>query len=496
MANICTIRILNEVYCVLVGLHPDHIGYFYEKYGKRTANHFFNPKFKLGSWDGKIRYFHKTGKTYVALLDEIIPSVIGLGYKIRLDDLRTAIRVDPDPIDKDFFSYVKGPSGESWEMRPYQVEMVNVLVKEGGGIGIAGTGAGKTSVSAAIAKIYEDTANFRSIIIVPDKNLTDQTYRRYEQFGLDVGTYYGDRKDINHKHIVSTWQSLQNNKHFIQEFQVIIVDEAHGLRGNVLTELLNEYGKDIPYRFGVTGTLPKGESDELAVRVAVGSVKYSIPAHVLQKQGYLADLDITVIQHKIDLQLQYQDYLHELPPLDKPLTYAKFRDTYFPDFTAEKTFLQNFDQRTKWIADYIIAKHELGKGNVLCLVNGVRFGKKLADKIPGAIFLSGKDSMEERREVYDRFTHQNNLTVIATVQIASTGLDIPRIFNMISVDLGKSFVRTIQSIGRGLRKAHDKDSVHYTDICCDLKYSKRHLTERKKYYREANYPFKVKPTPL
>lgn len=489
--NACTVRILDEVYCVFVGLHPDHIGHFYEKYGVFSNNYYFNPKFKLGTWDGKIRYFHKTGKTYVTLLSEIIPLVIQLGYKVQLDDQRSTARVEPDFIDKDFFHHIPHPiTDEPWEMRPYQLDMVNALIANGGGVGIAGTGAGKTSMTAALAKAYENAAGFRSIIIVPDKNLTDQTVREYAYFGLDVGEFSGDRKEMKKQHVVSTWQSLQNNPNFIQEFQVIIVDEAHGLRGNVLTELLCKYGKDIPYRFGVTGTLPKGESDQLAVKTAVGTVQYTIPAHVLQDQGYLAKLQIDCFQHIIDFKKLYQEYLDDTDD-PKPMTYRKFVDTYFPDYASEKRYLQGHKSRLEWIADYIIAKHELQRGNVLCLVDGVRFGKKLADAIPGAVFLSGKDKMKDRREVYHQFKDRNDVTLIATVQIASTGLDIPRIFNMISVDMGKSFIRVIQSIGRGLRLAQDKDAVHFTDICSDLKYSRKHLTERKKYYKEAKYPFNV-----
>ena len=51
---------------------------------------------------------------------------------------------------------------------------------------------------------------------------------------------------------------------------------------------------------------------------------------------------------------------------------------------------------------------------------------------------------------------------------------------------GKSFVRVIQSIGRGIRKAQDKDYVNVVDITSNLKYSKRHLTKRKAFYREQN----------
>jgi len=59
------------------------------------------------------------------------------------------------------------------------------------------------------------------------------------------------------------------------------------------------------------------------------------------------------------------------------------------------------------------------------------------------------------------------------------------------VEPGKSFVRVIQSIGRGIRKAKDKDHVEIWDITSSCKFSKRHLTKRKAFYKEANYPFKV-----
>ena len=58
------------------------------------------------------------------------------------------------------------------------------------------------------------------------------------------------------------------------------------------------------------------------------------------------------------------------------------------------------------------------------------------------------------------------------------------------VDAGKSFIRIIQAIGRGLRGADDKDFVHVLDIASNMKYSKRHTKERIQYYREANYPYK------
>jgi superfamily II DNA or RNA helicase len=73
--------------------------------------------------------------------------------------------------------------------------------------------------------------------------------------------------------------------------------------------------------------------------------------------------------------------------------------------------------------------------------------------------------------------------------VAAVGINIPRIFNLVMVESGKSFTRVIQSIGRGIRKAEDKDHVEIWDITSTCKFAKRHLTKRKAYYKEANYPF-------
>ena len=81
--------------------------------------------------------------------------------------------------------------------------------------------------------------------------------------------------------------------------------------------------------------------------------------------------------------------------------------------------------------------------------------------------------------------------VIATYGVAAVGINIPRIFNLVLIEPGKSFVRVIQSMGRGVRKAKDKDFVQIWDLTSTCKFAKRHLTQRKKFYKEAQYPFTI-----
>jgi len=100
-------------------------------------------------------------------------------------------------------------------------------------------------------------------------------------------------------------------------------------------------------------------------------------------------------------------------------------------------------------------------------------------------------AVTDRKDAYNDINEGTNTVTIATYGVASVGINIPRIFNLVLLEPGKSFVRVIQSIGRGIRKAEDKDFVQVWDITSTCKFAKRHLTSRKKFYKEANYPFQV-----
>ena len=124
----------------------------------------------------------------------------------------------------------------------------------------------------------------------------------------------------------------------------------------------------------------------------------------------------------------------------------------------------------------------------IVLVPGEGLVERLGDD---TVFVSGSMKSKNRKDQYDEISEVDNKIIVATYGVAAVGINIPRIFNLVLVEPGKSFVRVIQSIGRGIRKAQDKDHVQIWDITSSAKFSKRHLTERKKFYREAKYPFHI-----
>jgi superfamily II DNA or RNA helicase len=123
------------------------------------------------------------------------------------------------------------------------------------------------------------------------------------------------------------------------------------------------------------------------------------------------------------------------------------------------------------------------------LVDRVAPGKALVTQLDGSVFVSGSTKASDRQTEYDDVATSDDKIIIATYGVAAVGINIPRIFNLVLIEPGKSFVRVIQSIGRGIRKAEDKDFVNIWDITSSCKFAKRHLSKRKAFYKDARYPF-------
>ena len=476
----CKLIIKDEVNVKIEGLDlPDRKTlmrkFEYEKPGAR-----YLPSVRLGRWNGKISFFSLGGSSYVNLLPEILPYLETAGYDIELEDLRTYSTVfEFGKVTEQTFANKVWPekhpiAGQPVVLRDYQIKIINQFLENPQSIQEIATGAGKTLITAALSHSIE--AYGRSIVIVPNKSLVTQTEADYINLGLDVGVYYGDRKEYGKTHTICTWQSLgnmlKNTKsgeaevsigEFIKGVVCVMVDEVHMAKAEVLKELLTGVMSHIPIRWGLTGTIPKAIFEAQALYISLGNVINKLAASTLQDMGVLAQCHVKILQLKDDVE--FSNYQSELKHL--------LEDTYRLDAIAQKII--DISQ----------------SGNTLILVDRVNAGKELVSRIPDSVFVSGGTDMTERKEQYDEVATATNKVIVATYGVAAVGINIPRIFNLVLVEPGKSFVRVIQSIGRGIRKAEDKDFVQIWDITSTCKFAKRHLTQRKVFYKDANYPFDI-----
>ena len=440
------------------------------------------PQYKLGRWDGKVAFFGIGGSGYVNHLDVVSQVLAKNNVEIvSIEDKRHPIKLEFKPVTETYWKdqgvvWPEGhpAQGEDIILRDYQVEAINNFIANPQSLQQIATGAGKTITTATLSHLSEPYG--RSLVIVPNKSLVEQTEEDYINCGLDVGVYFGDRKQLGKTHTICTWQSLNilDKKHkdgsavlslaeFLEGVSTVIVDEVHMAKAEVLKNLLTRNLRNAPIRWGLTGTVPKEKFEFESIHASLGPVIGSISAKELQDKGVLSQCHVNVVQ-LIDT-VAHRDYQSELKYL-----------------TTDTARLEYIGKMMNTVSQ---------TGNTLILVDRISAGETLAELIPGSTFVSGAVKVKDRKETYDTIRDGDNQVIIATYGVAAVGLNIPRIFNLVLLEPGKSFVRVIQSIGRGVRKAKDKDFVQIWDLTSTCKFAKRHLTQRKKFYKEAEYPFTI-----
>ena len=356
---------------------------------------------------------------------------------------------------------------------------MNSFLGQTGGLQEIATGAGKTLITAALSSVveraYPDSG--RTIVVVPSKSLVTQTLKDYLNVGLDAGVYYGDRKETGRRHTICTWQSLgalwdwgrsggrERMEKFAEGAVAVIVDECHQAKASVLKGILGGPFSRIPIRWGLTGTVPMEEHEQWTIRAVIGERIGALAAKGLQDDGVLANCHIDVFQ------------------LQDRITAKSYHD--------ESRLILGNPKRMEFVADLVDALSE--DGNTLVLVDRIAAAQAIAERLPPerATLVTGKMDSAKRAEHYDSVADSDDRIIVATYGVASVGINMVRLHNLVLIEAGRSPVRVMQSIGRALRRGEGKDHARILDLCSSARFSKRQLTERKKYYRHAQYPFTV-----
>lgn len=481
-----TLVLADEVNCRFLDLEPSTRRKIVEALSFTPGYARHTPAFKMGRWDGKISFATVGAGTYINLLDKVLPIVIEDGYEIEVRDERLEFPVLFEPIEDDFLEEYVWPAkhrlaGEPIILAEHQVRAANNFLANTQSIMEIATGAGKTIITAALAKKVEQAIpGGRTLTIVPSKSLVVNTEDDFRLVGLDVGVFFGDRKEWGHQHIVATWQSLsvfaKKNKRkqievdralqdLLQGVVAVIVDETHSAKAVELKALLSDpYGcANVPIRWGMTGTIPDEKYEEYAILGVVGPImEEKITAKELQDNEVLSQCHI---------HIQQTDEAHLV----------------FEDYAQANKFLVSDPDRMAWLAEFC---QDLSKtGNVLILHANIVTADMLKKNIPDLKVVDGSLKLSKRTDEYDSIKDDTQVILAATYGVAAVGINIPAIHHLVLVEAGKAIVRVIQSVGRGLRRTNEKLHVDIHDVCSTNKFSKRHLAERKKRYKNAEYPF-------
>lgn len=465
---------INNVYAHISTNHPSILGDLYNYFSVYVEGYKFMPKYKMGIWDGKVHFMERNGKFPIGLLKQVykfleinqLKPEIDINLNQRMDVTGDIVDITNEWMDDKFVPY------------HYQMEGAVKALKYGRCILEHATSAGKSlTMSMIIMYLMKKQLSKKTLILVPSVSLVKQLTNDFIDYGVPadfIGVFSGFQKDIEQPIIISNWQAIHKHKEFLSEFECIIVDEVHSMRGNVVRSV-SEAATNAVFRIGCTGTMPANRADYMLVESTLGPVVHKITARELIDGGHAADIKI---------KIPYIEYSDVLKKEIKNTTYD-----------IEKKFLESLDPRNN-VIKVIVKKHlDVGQ-NALVLVDHIEHAHALVDKfstIPNAeVYLITGDTKPDERERIRQYTNDNkNIVIVATYGVFSTGISIKRLHIVLFASAGKSKIKILQSIGRGLRLHKDKKGLILYDIGDAFNFSEKHLQERINIYTKAQFDLDV-----
>lgn len=358
----------------------------------------------------------------------------------------------------------------------YQQEIVTRCIKNGRGTVVLGTGGGKTLTMATLIENYFHNYNkdtFKCLVIVPDVGLVSQTFSDFIEYGVTFSVTKWTGKvvpDLTANVIIANKDILQSkfkDSAWIKYVDLLVVDETHKVRkGNEITKIVQAITTS--HKYGFTGTLPEQKEDCWNIIGKMGSILIQKNSHELRSEGRLTDVSVKMLN-------------------------IKYRNSPEFDYTEEIDFIKQHPFRNKVIKQVCTNF----RNNILVIVNHINHGEILTDILKQVtdrqvFFIQGEVEVEERDAVKKIMEQNSNVICVAISSIFSTGINIKNIHMIIIAAGGKSFVRLVQTIGRGLRKHHSKDKLIIIDIADELKYGIAHSLKRIQIYNREKIFYSTK----
>jgi len=448
-------------------------------------------KFKTGEWDGRVQLFTQFPDA-VAFRTGLLESVLTrfLGHGVQISSFNHAVR---RPCTVNWSAHSANPV----QLRPYQKQAVNAMLNNKlppfngagqlswhRGILQVATGGGKTEIAVAL---YQRNP-VQTMFLVHRKDLLYQAKERFAKYGIKTGILGDGKWDIAHPIIIATMQTLMARMEDIgviglcAKTDQVFFDEAHLMassldKGNQFTKVADMFSS-ARYRWGLTATpFMRSKYDNLLLEGVTGKVLYQISNADLIAQGHLTPPKV--------IMKRVPGLLPVAPPKFNPRKRTA-GGAYWRE--VEETGIKFNAVRTEIIAD------EIAKGPhpVLVLSKTVDQAEFIREKYlqkygVRLLILTGKATAAARRDAVADLKTGVLKAVIATT-IFDEGVDIPELQKVILASGGKSQVKGLQRVGRGLRTSAGKDEVIIVDFQ-DTHHTmlRKHALERLKVWKDEGF---------
>lgn len=351
------------------------------------------------------------------------------------------------------------------EPRYYQQEMMDIALEAERGVFESCVGSGKTLVMTYIIKEKRLT----TLVVLPSLPLITQTLGVFERaFGksnLEVITTAAVKKGKKFKPIrlvtVQTLASLLEQdllERVTGDVQLLLLDEFHHAASASYTKLLPMI-EHIYYRYGFTGTFIRNDSKTLDLWGVLSNRLYHYPPYQAIKEGFITPVEFQI---------------HKIEGVEK-LNYQK---EYEENYCGSRVLLQEI---------YQIVTNIPKDDQILILVDRKETSGALIHEylklhdVPN-VYISGDDKKATISDAIKGF-NSHEVRVLIGSTVIGEGVDVHSTQHLILATGGKSEIKIVQAIGRGVRLHPGKDKAYVYDFLFEgTKFLERHLEERLAIY--------------
>lgn len=451
----------------------------------RPKDYFFAPSYKIGKWDGWINLI-KQNKLAVGLIPLLCEKMQDLKISFEIDNRYfPTYKVTKNQIIE--YSKLLNLQSKGIDITPREHQINGVLnsLQNKRVVLLSATNSGKSLILYIYIRFLLDILNLNKILLlVPNTMLVEQMYDDFTDYSTknkwnvekNCQRIYSEIKennrDMNKRVHISTWQSLYTkDPEIFNVYDAFICDEVHTAKGNSI-QFISSNCINAAYRLGCTGSLTGDHIDEYTIRGSFGSVYQVIDNKEMISKNYSTPLNIKVIM------LKYSENL------SKSFKWLSYQD--------EVKLICECKERNIFIAKLI---NGFNDKNTLILFDKIKHGMNIYKTIKSLLpdrkifFISGEIKTQVRNKIKDYIDNssERGLILIATYQTFSTGINLKNLHNLIFASPFKSRVRLLQSLGRMLRKAQNKDNATVYDLVDDLTY-KSYKNNIFKHFSEYRLP--------
>lgn len=345
--------------------------------------------------------------------------------------------------------------------RPYQERAIRLAINAGGGVIVAPTGSGKTTMGIEIAARLKQ----RCLILVKSLDLAKQWQGAIKQFtGLDAGLIGGGKWQEGEQFTIGLVQTLIKHENSL-DYGLVIVDECHNTPAQQAYSVINRQAAK--YRFGLSATPQRRDNLEFMIHAALGEIVAEVEKH--EVKDAVLPVTVSTIKHNF---------------IGNPESWTDFINLLARD-----------DERNRKIVASAIKSS--GVVGTAVLTATVEHAETLTHLVKqhgiNALLLHGQLPKREREQRMQNAP--DSPLIIGTLSLLSEGIDWPHVGSIIfaspvsaSVDRETpAATRLIQTIGRGRRPYPGRKMAHVLDIIDNHPLGKSAYRKRNEIYRREGF---------